>query len=60
MESKRTLTDDDIAALSHAISKNMSDKFYNDLGKGVWSLLWKAILLAIISIASYGSLKGMK
>ena len=60
MENGRTLTDADIIAIANAISKNMSEKFYNDLGKGVWSLIWRGIIIVCLSIASYGAMKGFK
>lgn len=59
-ENNRVLTDDDVDAITDALEKRMTDRFYNDIGKGVWSMVWKAIVIAIVGIAAYGSVKGMK
>lgn len=63
---QRTLTDADIEALtlklteplSEALRKKWITTFYQDLGKGVWALVWRAIVLAIVLIAAYGAVKG--
>ena len=55
---ERALTDDDIEALADALERTLIDRFYRDLGSGVWSLAWKAIVVAVCAIAAYGSLKG--
>lgn len=50
MEEDRNLTDADVKA----IAKEMKEQFYSNLGKGVWSVVWKAIIAALIAIAYYG------
>jgi hypothetical protein len=63
---QRTLTDADIAALTKALTDPLSEAlrkkwittFYQDLGKGIWALAWRAILLGILAIAAYGAIKG--
>jgi hypothetical protein len=59
-QKNRTLTDEDVQAITDSMEARMAARFYGDLGKGVWSLAWKAIIVAIVGIAAYGSLKGMK
>ena len=56
----RNLTDDDVKAVVDALEKRMTERFYNDLGKGVWSLVWKVIVVTLVGLAAYGSFKGMK
>ena len=56
----RTLTDEDVKAIADALEKKLINKFYADLGKGVWGLVWKAIVTGIIIIAAYGAAKGGK
>ncbi len=56
----RLLTDDDVQAITDALEKRVVERFYGDLGKGVWALVWKAIILAILGVAAYGSIKGIK
>lgn len=45
----RNLTDADVEAIVNAFEK----RFYLNLGKGVWSYVWKAIILIAIGIAGY-------
>lgn len=56
----RNLTDADITALADEMEKRLTNRFYNDLGRGVWGMVWKAIVVAILGIAAYGSIKGIK
>lgn len=56
MDEDRKLTDGDIRALASELKK----QFYSNLGEGVWSMAWKAIVLAIVAVVAYGSLKGFK
>lgn len=54
----RTLTDADVEAIVAKGEQVILARFYNNLGKGLWSLFWKAALVAIIGIAAYGATKG--
>ncbi len=54
---QRTLTDADVEALTEAMRKKWIDSFYKDLGKGVWALVWRAVVIAVVAIAAYGALK---
>lgn len=56
MNDERKLTDADIQALAKALK----NEFYTNLGRGVWALAWKAIVVAVIALSAYGSLKGYK
>lgn len=47
----RNLTDADIEAVLDAFEK----RFYLNIGKGFWSVVWKAILILLASIAAYGA-----
>lgn len=62
-DEKRTLTDDDIKALSEelaeALRERIKQEFYYDLGKGIWALVWRGIILGIIGIAAYGAAKNL-
>lgn len=50
----RNLTDADVDAIADALKDRIKDEFYTDLGKGVWGLAWKAIVLFLIGLAYYG------
>ena len=58
--SDRNLTDDDVAAIVDALSARVKLEFYADLGRGVWGLVWKTVVGALIGLAAYGSVKGYK
>jgi hypothetical protein len=53
----RQLTDDDVIAIVDALEGRLTDKFYRDLGKGLWGLFWKAVIGVIVFVAAYGALK---
>jgi hypothetical protein len=53
----RQLSDGDVTAIVDALETRLTDKFYRDLGKGLWGLVWKAIIGALVFIAAYGAIK---
>lgn len=55
----RTLTDADAQAVAAALHQRIVKQFYLDLGKGVFSLIWKAVVAAFVLIAAYGAGKGV-
>jgi hypothetical protein len=57
---ERNLTDADVEAITEAMRKKIIKEFYQDLGQGVWAFFWKAIIIAMISIAAYGATKGVR
>ena len=56
----RLLTDEDVQAITDALEQRVVERFYGDLGKGVWTLVWRPIVLGILAVAVYGSTKGFK
>jgi len=52
---KRMLTDGDVEALTASIRDKVIREFYQDLGKGVWGLVWRSIVIVLIGIAAYGA-----
>lgn len=52
---RRTLTDADVQALAGELEKRMEQKFYRDLGKGLWGLVWKAVLGFLVFTAAQHS-----
>jgi hypothetical protein len=59
-EVQRNLTNGDVIALANEIEKRMVDRFYNDLGRGVWGVTWRVLMMTVLAIAAYGSIKGIK
>ena len=39
MQTNRTLTDEDIEAITVALEKKMTHKIYHDLGKGLFGMI---------------------
>lgn len=56
----RNLTDEDVQAIVKGLETRVVNKFYGDFGKGVWSLVWKALIMAVLFITAYGAAKGVK
>ena len=54
----RTLTDADVAAIADALESKLESRFYSNLGKGVWGIVWKLIMAALLILAAYGAAKG--
>jgi hypothetical protein len=56
----RALTDEDVQALADEFEERLARRFYLNIGRGVWGLAWKAILVGLLFVASYGYFKGWK
>ena len=53
----RNLSDEDVTAIVDALETRITDKFYRDVGKGFWAMVWKAVVAAMFFIAAYGAVK---
>lgn len=53
----RSLSDADVTAIVDAIEERLTDKFYRDVGKGLWGMVWKAFVGALVFVAAYGAFK---
>ncbi|MRW86773.1 hypothetical protein GJ698_22130 [Pseudoduganella sp. FT26W] len=60
MQDRRNLTDADVKAIVDEMEQRMTARFYGDIGRGVWGLVWKAAIAAMLVFAAYGSTKGFK
>jgi hypothetical protein len=56
-DDNRNLTDADVEAITEALREKVIMEFYRDLGRGVWGLVWRAIVMAMIAIAAFGAVK---
>ncbi len=54
----RSMTDDDIQALADEIENRLASRFYINIGRGLWGMVWRAILAAMVLVAAYGAVKG--
>ena len=55
---ERTLTDADIEKIAVCLEERLLGHFYVNLGKGVWSILWKASVFVMLALAAFGHFKG--
>jgi len=58
--SERTLSDADVEAIAEKVLETWEAKFYGNLGKGLWSVLWKATMAVLIAVAAWGAGAGLK
>lgn len=56
----RTLTDADVEAVADALEKRLTEKFYADLGRGVWAYVRKAFVVIVLAIVAAGAYHGVK
>lgn len=59
-ECSRTLTDADVQAITTELRTQLVKEFYSNLGRGVWSLVWKAIIIALVALAAVGAADKVK
>lgn len=52
----RSLTEEDITAIADVLEARLVNRFYSNLGRGVWGLAKKGAILALLALASYGAL----
>lgn len=57
-EDKAKLSEEDIEKIVNKIEERFEQKFYLNLGKGLWNIVWRLAVLTIIGIAAYGTLHG--
>jgi hypothetical protein len=54
---ERNLTEADADAVAAALEARLVKRFYLNLGMGVWGLVWKSLLIVIVGLAAYGTVK---
>lgn len=60
MQTERNLSDADVKEIVDQLEARVAARFYNDVGRGVWAMAWKAFIVALVGIAVYGSMRGFK
>ena len=59
---EENLNEEQLAKLARlvadALEKKLESRFYGNLGRGLWSLAWKGIIVAVIVISVYGAKNG--
>lgn len=51
----RTLTDADVEAIAQALQTRIEKRFYQDLGRGLWGLVWKVAIGFMVFLAAQGT-----
>lgn len=49
------MTEEDIEKVVARLEERLRERFYQDLGRGVWGLAWKFIIVVAIVLAAYGA-----
>jgi uncharacterized protein YqeY len=54
----RILSDEDVEAVADKLLEKIEAKVYHDMGKGLWGIVSKVLLAAMIGLAAYGAVSG--
>jgi len=57
-DTPRNLTEDDVNAVVDELERRIVERFFSNVGKGVWQLLWRALVALMVLLAAYGAIKG--
>jgi hypothetical protein len=57
-DTPRNLTDDDVKAVVDELEQRIVERFFSNVGKGVWQLAWRALIALTVLLAAYGAVKG--
>lgn len=53
-----TLTDADVDKIVKQLETRLLGHFYINLGKGVWSFVWRASIIGLLGLAAWGHFGG--
>lgn len=54
----RKISDADVEAIVQELQKQLAQKFYDDLGRGIWSALKTLAIAAALALAAWGYKNG--
>lgn len=57
---ERKLSDADVKAIVAELRREVTSTFYEDLGRGLWAAVTKIVVAALIGIAAYANIKGVR
>lgn len=57
---ERKLSDEDVKAIVAEFRREVTETFYQDLGRGLWAAVTKIVIAALVGIAAYANIKGVK
>ena len=53
-DGQRALTQADVEAVVNPLEERLEERFYQNLGKGLWGVVWKVAMGALLLLAAYG------
>lgn len=60
-EVERKLTDEDVKALAGELAsqleRRIENRFYDHLGRGLWSVVWRAVFIGLLGFVSWKNFK---
>jgi hypothetical protein len=56
-DTPRNLTEDDVVAVVDELERRLVERFFSNVGKGVWQLVWRALIALMVLLAAYGAIK---
>jgi hypothetical protein len=56
-DTPRNLTEDDVVAVVDELERRIVERFFSNVGKGVWQLVWRALIALMVLLAAYGAIK---
>lgn len=54
----RSLTDDDVKKIVDCLETRLEQRFYVNLGRGIWAFVWRAAIAGLLVLAAWGHYKG--
>ena len=54
---QRALTDDDVKKIVDCLEDRLEQRFYVNLGKGIWAFVWRAAIAGLLVLAAWGHYK---
>ena len=54
----RSLTEADVEAIVDSFENRMEQRFFVNLGRGIWAFVWRAAIAGLLMLAAWGHYKG--
>lgn len=55
----RKLSEEDVTAVVDELERRIVERFFSNVGKGVWNLVWRGLIVLMVVLAAYGAAKGL-
>jgi len=54
----QALTDADVEKIVDGLEERLEQRFYINLGRGIWAFVWRATIAGLLALAAWGHYKG--